>query len=363
MTMPCTITGKVYTDNGGFFSLFFVPGYLFFLQALTVPPLSHVCAAVSIGGVGPVPVKLGAIDTQTKDFSQFQVVAGVMGLAGSSKGSVLSQLVQAGVTKDLWTLCLNEGPWVACVSACARVLFVCLCLCPRCGLPPPPHLAIFATRSCVCCPGPAAGKTANGTMTVGGIDTSLMAPGSSLQYVPNAGDTDGFYGLRLDGGITVGDDTTPLASTDGSLAIIDSGTNILLLPQDIYQSFSSVLTTMCQTHTLAGVCGPSVTNGTLMDGSCYHLSASDIQAFPNVTFHLQDSLTLHMSASDYLLKGDVRAVAAGDASLVCLGVRNTGPNNLFIVGDTLLRNYYTVFDRTQARIGFAPVNKAKCGSM
>ena len=84
--------------------------------------------------------------------------------------------------------------------------------------------------------------------------------------------------------------------------------------------------------------------------------------FPDLQFQMDNDLVLKMTGKDYLLAGDVRAVKQGDASLVCLAVRRTGEQFL-IIGDTLMRNYYLAFDRTHNQIGWAPVNKANCGSV
>ena len=67
-----------------------------------------------------------------------------------------------------------------------------------------------------------------------------------------------------------------------------------------------------------------------------------------------------MSSKDYLLRGSPLASSAGQ---YCLGIRSGG--NLFIIGDTTMRNYYLVFDYAQQRIGWGPVStKADgCGSI
>jgi Eukaryotic aspartyl protease len=42
------------------------------------------------------------------------------------------------------------------------------------------------------------------------------------------------------------------------------------------------------------------------------------------------------------------------------GFRKTAPGQVFIFGQTLLENYYVVFDRANKKIGFAP-NSGLCG--
>ena len=50
----------------------------------------------------------------------------------------------------------------------------------------------------------------------------------------------------------------------------------------------------------------------------------------------------------------------------CLGILATGSEDstgLFIVGDTLMQNYYTILDNANNQIGWAAVNKQNCGSI
>ena len=51
-TAPCTISGKLYSDQ------------------------------VSMAGLGPVKMVLGSIEKQTSNFDQFKVIDGVMGFTG-----------------------------------------------------------------------------------------------------------------------------------------------------------------------------------------------------------------------------------------------------------------------------------------
>lgn len=48
--------------------------------------------------------------------------------------------------------------------------------------------------------------------------------------------------------------------------------------------------------------------------------------------------------------------------VLSLGISNTGANGLQIVGDTLMENYYVVFDQKNTRIGWAPVSD-QCGQV
>lgn len=263
---------------------------------------------VGIGGLGPVSVHLGAIEKITSNFDQFAHICGVMGFIGTDNKNVFSQLVAAGSVKDdLFSLCINEE-----------------------------------------------GKTSNGTLTLGGIDERLQA--GPMQWVPNSGS--GFYEVALDG-ILAGN--ISLKGLNPS-AILDTGTNILLFPDAAFNSIKAAFGQMCQQGaSLHGSCDVE-SGSTLFDRKCYQLTDAEIAAYPPLTFQLK-GVTLTMHPQDYLLRGDVRAVKQGDASLTCLGIRATGSSNFLIIGDSLMRNYVLAFDRGQDRIGWAPVNKTACGNV
>ncbi len=262
--------------------------------------------AVSFAGLDSVDVKFGAITKQTENFDQFRVVCGVMGMTGSdqSQNSVFSRYVTQRGLDDIWAMCIAPGP------------------------------------------------DGNGTLTFGGVDERLAS--GDVQYTPNAGTGDGFYSMSFDAGVLVGG--TPVEGLAGERAILDSGTNVLLLPQKYYDAMKTVFVGLCGSGdgaNLHGICDVAA-DATLFEGKCFTYTQDQIDAFPPMTLSMQN-VNLNMTAADYLLPQDPRA--AGDGQL-CLGVR---PSDLLIVGDTTMRNYYVVFDRENNQIGWAPVNMDNCG--
>lgn len=261
---------------------------------------------VSMGGRGPVDIDLGAITKQTSNFDQFAEVCGVMGFLGSGKRSVFPQLVQAGFYDNVWAMCLHEG------------------------------------------------STSNGTLTLGGIDPQLYT--GDIQYTPIV--NTGYYSVNLNE-ITVAG--TGLGVTQ--VAILDTGTNVLLLPDEAYSSMKTKFLKDCdQGKAYRGVCDQPA-DQTIFDDLCFELTAADIAAYPDITLELsgeQGVVELAMTPSQYLLLGDKRAKSATQS---CLGVRPTGKGGFLIIGDTTMQNYYLIFDNAQERIGWAPVNTDNCGSL
>lgn len=264
---------------------------------------------VSLGKLGPVEVEFGAITSITKNFDQFKHICGVMGFIGSGKGTVFAQLVANNDVDNVWGLCINNE-----------------------------------------------GKASNGTLTIGGVDETLAA--SPIQWV--AYPPSGYYAVPIVS-MTLPGATLPVAGLKSS-AILDSGTNILLLPTEGFQGLKASLVSLCANAKLAGLCDDNTkpdSGATLFDRKCFPLTPAEVAAYPDINVAVSKDITLTMSAHDYLLTGG--PFAKGDPTLYCLGVRATGPGGLFIIGDTLMRNYYMVFDNEKKRTGWAKVNKTTCG--
>jgi hypothetical protein len=267
-TAPCSISGKVYSDQ------------------------------VSMAGFGPVSVKIGAIEKQDANFDQFSEIDGVVGFTAGGSEDVFSSLVKAGQCENMWAICMS------------------------------------------------AGSHSNGTLTLGGVDTRLAA--GPIRYVDDS--PGGFHTVNVASILLNGSSHSAGASIKvGALAILDTGTNILLLPDKLLATFHS---TMCQDSSLAKC-------EALWGNACVSLTDEEVDAYPALEIQL-DGTSLHMSARDYLLLGSPLATAAGQ---YCLGIRSGG--DLFIIGDTTMRHYYLVFDSVRGKIGWADVNKGPggCGSI
>mmetsp|Transcript_68236 Transcript_68236/g.108276 ORF Transcript_68236/g.108276 Transcript_68236/m.108276 type:complete len:405 (+) Transcript_68236:35-1249(+) len=248
---------------------------------------------VSMAGLGPVDVKLGSITKQTSNFNQFQEIDGVMGFTAGGKSNVFAQLVAAGKCDNVWALCMYEG------------------------------------------------RHSNGTLTIGGVDPRLSDP---VAYVPDSGIA--FHSVHV-ASMKLGEKEFNV----GQSAILDTGTNVLLLPSSVYSEFQS---SMCADTSLSHC-------QELWQNKCFDLTDNEVAAYPPLTMQL-DGTTLEMDSKDYLLRG---SPLAGSAGQYCLGIRNGGSagGSGFIIGDTTMRHYYLVFDLAQRRIGWGKVNKQTCGSI
>ena len=252
---------------------------------------------VSMAGFGPVAVTVGAIENQDSNFDQFAEIDGVVGFTSGGGADVFASLVAKGACDNVWAICMHEG------------------------------------------------SHSNGTLTLGGVDSRLAA--GPVRYVDDS--ASGFHTVNVQT-ITL-NGTASSASTSVPVhkrAILDTGTNILLLPDPLLKTFGDA---MCKDSSLASC-------DDLWNNKCVALTDAQIDAYPPLSLQL-DSTSLEMSARDYLLFG---SPLASSADQVCLGIRSGG--DLFIIGDTTMRHYYLVFDLAQGKIGWADVNKGPggCGS-
>ena len=172
-------------------------------------------------------------------------------------------------------------------------------------------------------------------------------------------------------------------------AILDSGTNVLLVPTPIFDAVKEAFLGMCQAGAkLKGVCGVPKGAKSLLEGGCFSVSPAEAAAFPSLSLGITAS-GLTMPPSSYLRAGDPACASAAPGA-VSLGVRDTGPTGFFIIGDTTMENYCeappvspsafafffllkrsardgfgvpdVAFDRKNARIGWAKRTDA-CGSV
>eukprot|EP00013_Stygamoeba_regulata_P015466 CAMPEP_0177669536 /NCGR_PEP_ID=MMETSP0447-20121125/23510_1 /TAXON_ID=0 /ORGANISM="Stygamoeba regulata, Strain BSH-02190019" /LENGTH=424 /DNA_ID=CAMNT_0019176443 /DNA_START=171 /DNA_END=1445 /DNA_ORIENTATION=- len=271
---------------------------------------SYYTDAVSFAGLGPVNITFGAIEYQTKNFDQFKNIDGVMGMGGpSGSTNVFQTLVDHGfVQHAIWSLCLHQG------------------------------------------------STSNGTFSIGGADPRLYT--GDIQWSRNTRDGD-MYSMRLQSIAFVDGSDKHVVSGAGDDAILDSGTNVLLLPTEAFDSVHAIFKSMCNDKALHGVC--DVDQGTsLFDGKCLPFTDAQLSQFPPLRIEVEGAesgtVTLEMSPSDYL-------IVEAEGTNLCLGIRPTGQGGILIIGDTTMQNYLTVFDNDSHRIGWAAVNTDNCGSL
>eukprot|EP01127_Copromyxa_protea_P005276 TRINITY_DN15228_c0_g1_i1.p1 TRINITY_DN15228_c0_g1~~TRINITY_DN15228_c0_g1_i1.p1 ORF type:complete len:371 (-),score=98.66 TRINITY_DN15228_c0_g1_i1:23-1135(-) len=144
----------------------------------------------------------------------------------------------------------------------------------------------------------------------------------SISYVPVVNQN--YWLISLDD-VTVG--KTDVGGCNGWLAyckaIVDTGTSLIVLPTDAFNTLSSAIGTV--------------------NSDC-----SNIDSLPTIDFTFNSgSLTLPLSPSTYVIK---------DPQAGCvLGIQGSDGLPFWILGDTFMRQYYTVFDRDNNQIGFAPI--------
>mmetsp|Transcript_32640 Transcript_32640/g.81838 ORF Transcript_32640/g.81838 Transcript_32640/m.81838 type:complete len:481 (-) Transcript_32640:298-1740(-) len=128
--------------------------------------------------------------------------------------------------------------------------------------------------------------------------------------------------------------------------IVDSGTSFSYLPPAYYNA----IVRHFQTHycDLQAVCG----NVTIFQTTCFKQGPT-VQALLDrmPAIHLVfEGQELQWLARDYI----PRVVDVHSNELFCLGIRPSEKD--FILGDTFIRGWYTIFDRKRKRVGFAPVD-------
>ncbi|NWJ05614.1 CATE protein, partial [Crypturellus undulatus] len=165
-----------------------------------------------------------------------------------------------------------------------------------------------------------------GELLFGGFDPSRFV--GSLQWVPVT--QQGYWQIRIDS-IQVGGAVVFCAG--GCQAIVDTGTSLLTGPsRDIREL-----------HRYLGAA--------FMDGE-YTVDCSTLSEMPDVTYVI-NGVAYSLSAQAYLLMESSENVAVCISGFQGLDIAPpAGP--LWILGDVFIRQFYSVFDRGNNRVGFAP---------
>jgi len=149
----------------------------------------------------------------------------------------------------------------------------------------------------------------------GGIDPRYDA--GDIQYVPVT--QQGYWQINL-AGVTV--NGNEVSGCGGSCAaIVDTGTSLLAGPSSIQALIQAI-----------GYVDPKCGN---------------IKSLPILTFTLgspSNPVNLKLPPSVYVIKEDGQCM---------LGIQEFDGVPLWILGDTFIRNYYTLFDRGNNQVGFA----------
>ncbi|PRP79145.1 aspartic proteinase-like protein 2 isoform 2 [Planoprotostelium fungivorum] len=250
--------------------------------------------------------RFGVIDTQTKNFQQLYVIDGILGFSlGTTFGqkAQIYQLADEGQISNKFGMCFDvDGQ--------------------------------------------------GGLLTLGEPDSKLYKGElKNIPLIPNEA-----FVIELDdvkiGGVSIGLPESSYQDVPAGGCIVDSGTNILLFPDDVFNAVKQTFLNKCNKAKLHGVC--DVDEGkTFFDTQCYSLTPRQLKSFPNIELDF-GGIPMVLPPSSYLLP------KVGDPSQRCLGIQNTGEGGLLIIGDTTMQQYYTVFDLENNFLSIAPLNKQNC---
>merc|ERR1711871_841377 len=177
---------------------------------------------------------------------------------------------------------------------------------------------------------------AGGAAILGGVDSRFYTGDITWHNVLRR--TQGNWALKLSE-LKVGDDDTNYCGDKGCLAIIDTGTSLVVGPGD-------------------------VVNG-VMDKIGLQPDCSNLNNAPSVSFKFGDQDAMSLSAEDLTLKvksyGEVacQSALADSGSRIPMEFPHHEGMPVMILGDAFMRHFYSVFDNDDEdspKIGFASPN-------
>jgi len=176
-------------------------------------------------------------------------------------------------------------------------------------------------------------------LTFGGYDLSRMT--SKPQWVPVENPKLGYWQVKLKR-VKVGGEPVQLCEPGDCVAVVDTGTSLLGAPSQILEEFHWMLARKVSNVSEQGV-------------DCSQHPG------PNVTFEFED-FEINLEPSDYTRPAGLRVVKNSTnetqficrASLIPVDERATLGTKAWILGEPVLRRYYTTYDWIKQRVGFSP---------
>ncbi|KZT33267.1 family A1 protease [Sistotremastrum suecicum HHB10207 ss-3] len=179
----------------------------------------------------------------------------------------------------------------------------------------------------------ASGAVTNGELTFGGVDSMKYTGSISYNPITSTSPAGLYWGINQN--IQYGS-TTVLSSTAG---IVDTGTTLVLLATDAFQRYKTA-------------------TGATRDSNTGLLTITNAQynALKNLDFSA-NGVTYSLTPNAQIWPRTLNTAIGGTASGIYLVVSDLGShsgNGLdFIMGYTFLERFYSVYDTTNKRVGFA----------
>ncbi|KAH7915073.1 acid protease [Hygrophoropsis aurantiaca] len=180
---------------------------------------------------------------------------------------------------------------------------------------------------------PASESNSNGELTFGGVDTSVTT--GDVTYVPLTTTEPASYYWGINESIAYGG-TTILDTTAG---IVDTGTTLILIASNAFSQYESLTGgTMDETTGLLEITADQYAN---LDTLTFDIGGTSYDLTPNAQIWPRSLNTALGGNADsiYLVVSDIGT--------------ESGSGLDFINGYTFLERYYSVFDTTNAQVGFA----------
>ncbi|NXX39185.1 PEPA protein, partial [Tricholaema leucomelas] len=156
----------------------------------------------------------------------------------------------------------------------------------------------------------------------GAIDYSYTANG--ISWIPLSAET--YWQITMDRYVYVGGQ--PVACLQGCQAIVDTGTSLLVVPNSILGTILASL-------------------GANSNGQ---VSCGAVNTLPSIVYYINNQ-AFSVPPSAYVIESD------GYCTLGFQGMDvPTEAGELWILGDVFIRQYYTIFDRANNRVGLSPLN-------
>ncbi|KAJ6508374.1 acid protease [Mycena sanguinolenta] len=174
----------------------------------------------------------------------------------------------------------------------------------------------------------------NGELTFGGTDSSKFTGTISYAPITTTSPASNYWGI--DQSISYGSDNTILNLTAG---IVDTGTTLLMIATDAFQAYQQA----------TGATADSTT-GLLT------VTESQFENMQSLFFQIGDQ-TLELTANAQIWPRALNSTLGGEEGKIYLIVADMGSNSGsgldFIDGFGFLQRFYSVFDTTNAQVGFA----------